>query len=297
MTNNQNDYLVAKLDEYRIKKTDDEAATLQLKRQEVEKLLRKAFGAKPTIKYGGSHAKGTMVRVSYDLDILCYFDHDDTSAGASLEGIYESVKTALSGKFHIVPKKSALRLGGKKGEEDFHIDVVPGRYVDDKKDDVFLHQNEGDKARLKTNPDVHIGHVRNSGHADIVCMLKVWVHRYNIEVKTFVLELAALDALEGTQKKTVEGRLSKVMKRFRDEIDELTVADPANPTGNDLSDFWSKSVRRDLRATARQTLITVQQKGWEAVFGALSESDSRKGGSAVADAVKQVSSPTRPWRR
>ena len=66
---------------------DDTAEMRELRkhRQQVEDLLRDTFGSTPTIRYGGSKAKGTLNRESYDLDITCYFLHDDESAGETLE--------------------------------------------------------------------------------------------------------------------------------------------------------------------------------------------------------------------
>ena len=50
-----------------------------------------------------------------------------------------------------------------KDGRDLKVDVVPGRYVDTSQTDVFIHQNEGDKERLKTNIVEHVTHVRDSG--------------------------------------------------------------------------------------------------------------------------------------
>ena len=55
-------------------------------------------------------AKGTMNREAYDLDIICYFAHDDTSAGKTLEEIYNNVSEALKGNYIVEPKGSAVRL-------------------------------------------------------------------------------------------------------------------------------------------------------------------------------------------
>ena len=51
---------------------------------------------------------------------------------------------------------------------DFHIDVVPGRFTDETKADAYLYQCGGDKKRLKTNLDVHLDHVRDSGVTDAI---------------------------------------------------------------------------------------------------------------------------------
>ena len=73
---------------------DSEIVALREKRKEVEKILRDAFPG-VTIRYAGSHAKNTMIRACYDLDLACYFNHEDKQAGESLEEIRNSVCEVL----------------------------------------------------------------------------------------------------------------------------------------------------------------------------------------------------------
>ncbi len=167
------EYLRSILKQQTLAEDSTELKSLRDKRDEIEKILRGVFGSSPIIKYGGSKAKGTMVLVSYDLDLLCYFPRDEDDAGSTLEELYESVAKALEDAgYKVDRRRSALRVLSVAGV-DFHVDVVPGRYVDDEQDDVFLHQNEGDKERLKTNPDVHIKHVKDSGCIGEIRLAKI----------------------------------------------------------------------------------------------------------------------------
>jgi hypothetical protein len=90
-----------------------------------------------TFTHGGSRAKGTMIRDDYDLDEVCYLENDDDAAGATLEDIYENVAAAVESEYRVRRKRSSLRLLDKKGR-DLKIDLVPGRYTDSTKTDVFL---------------------------------------------------------------------------------------------------------------------------------------------------------------
>src|SRR5439155_621676 len=93
---NNNEYLQAVLREQTLAPESDELKALQKQREKVEKLLRDHFAdCSPTIRYGGSKAKGTMIKAAYDLDVICYFPHDDTAAGETLEDIYENTRKAL----------------------------------------------------------------------------------------------------------------------------------------------------------------------------------------------------------
>ena len=87
-----------------------------------------------------------------------------------------------------------LRLHSRdpKDRLDLRVDVVPGRYVDEKGGDVFLHQTSGDKNWLKTNLDVHINHIKNSQVTDAIRLIKLWRVRNHLSVRTFVLELLDL---------------------------------------------------------------------------------------------------------
>ena len=83
-----NEYLKKILQTQTLNEGSDELPVLQEQRAEVEKRIRSAFEkSTPTVRYGGSKAKGTMIREAYDLDIIAYFANNDTSAGETLEAL------------------------------------------------------------------------------------------------------------------------------------------------------------------------------------------------------------------
>lgn len=295
------EYLQAVLDNQTISKDDTEYKELQNQREVVEKLLRNSFKeANLTIRYGGSLAKGTMIRESYDLDIICYIAHDDTTAGETLEDIYNNVSKALSTEFFVQPKTSSLRLLGKDEavkKVDFHIDVVPGRYVDDKKEDVFLYQATAEKSRLKTNLDKHIQHIKNSGLIDEIKLAKLWKARKAItDLKTFVLELLVIKILkEDTPPKTLEKRLTLFWQTLKDEKGKIAIEDPANPSGNDLSAYLATGMQTTLSLLASATLDLIDSSGWEAIFGDVKTPTDKEKIAAVTSATSKASTRTRPW--
>src|SRR5687767_694382 len=136
-----NSYFQDLLESQAMKEGCDELVALDEHRDEVEAILREAYpNSNLTFTHGGSRAKGTMIREDYDLDEVCYFENEDTAAGETLEDIYTNIATLLEKSFRVERKTSALRLRNSKGK-DLKVDVVPGRYVDHTKTDVFLHQN------------------------------------------------------------------------------------------------------------------------------------------------------------
>lgn len=293
-----NEYLKKVLKAQTLADGSSELTALQEHRAEVEKLLRDHFAeCSPTIRYGGSKAKGTMIRESYDLDIICYFLQDDTSAGETLEDIYNNTKSALGKEYHVAPKTSALRLKDADPTRlgmDFHIDVVPGRFTDDEKADAFLYQAGGEKKRLKTNIDIHINHVRDSGVTDAIKLVKLWKVLNGIDFKTFVLELSVIKLLNSGRKWDLESQVIHVLTEFRDNIDSLTVEDPANPEGNDLSGALD-AARGSLESVARRTLALIESSGWKAVFGAVNDKSDEEKTASLRRVAAAVVTQSRPW--
>lgn len=285
------EYLQALLKSQDLKDDSAELKALQKERANVEKVLRAGFpDCAPTIRYGGSKAKGTLIKENYDLDIACYFPNDDTSAGETLKDIFDNTAKVLAKEYDVLRKRTALRLRSKQ-QVDFHIDVVPGRFTDEKESDCFLHQEGSDKDRLKTNLDVHIEHIRDSGFVEAIRVLKLWKTRKALDVKQFAFELLIVKLLKGT-KKSLPEQVKFVWTELRDRAEPVAIEDPANPTGNDLSDLL-KTVWSDMSSVAKSTLATLESGGWEAVFGKVSDGDDKTEKAQRAAAV--VTSTNKPW--
>jgi len=286
------EYLNALLKAQNLDEDSTELKDLRQHRKEVETLIREKFPS-PTIRYGGSKAKGTMIRDSYDLDLPCYFANDDTSAGDTLKDIFESVKAALEQEYWAEVKASALRLRSRDMKTDFHIDVVPGRFTDDTETDAFLHRTTGDKKWFKTNLDVHIEHVRDSGVTDAIKVIKVWRKRSGVNIKTFVLELIVVKLIGGSTK-ALDKQVVEVLTELAENADNISVEDPAN-SNNDLSEAWSDSVRSSVASAAASTLATIQSGSWEAAFGQLPAADQEPTIEVVRRAAQASASRSKPW--
>lgn len=275
MTNDE--YLKEILDSQTLDNNGDELKLLRQRRNDVENLLRDKYGNAPSIRYGGSKAKETMIKDSYDLDVICYFDNDDTAAGDTLQEIYESVAETCEDDYYVERKPSAVRLKCKDSEddiEDYHIDVVPGRFVDDNRDDVFLYRHSAEKGRQKTNLDVHIDHVKDSGVIDGIRLTKLWRVRNEMSVRNFILELLAIELLKDKKDETLTDQLTHLWTELRNNIDDITIEDPANPTGNDLSELFNSAIKLELSDAARIALENVENDDWKAIFGEAPEKKS-----------------------
>lgn len=268
------EYLKKVLESQTLDPDGKEMKELRSRRDDAESRLRKKYGSGPSIRYGGSKAKGTMNKESYDLDVICYFDNDDASAGDTLQEIYESVAEVFEDDYYIERKPSAIRLKSRNlnnWAEDYHTDIVPGRFVDDERDDVFLYRSSGEKGRQKTNLDVHISHVKKSGVIDPIRLQKLWRARNNLSIRHFVLELLVINLLKEKKNLSLTDQLIHFWTEVRDNVEEMTVEDPANPYGNDLSELFNATVKYELLSMAKTTLETIENDGWKKVFGELPE--------------------------
>ena len=276
----------------------EELKALQTHRSDVEKLIRDNFkNTALTIRYAGSKAKGTMNKESYDLDIVSYVASGDSTAGETLENIYENHKKALGKKYIVEPKGSALRIKGCDPVNlgvDFHIDVVPGRFTDDTKTDAYLYQSGGDKTRLKTNLDVHLDHVRNSGVIDAIRIAKLWRVRNGLPVRTFVLELAVIKLLKDQKTKCLSAQMEHFWTELRDNPANLCIEDPANPNGNDLSKCLDDNLKSQLASAAKRTLEQIKSSDWEVVFGNVQKQE-KAARIEILRSAAAVATPSRPW--
>lgn len=297
---NENDYLKEVLEDQKLAEDSEELKNLRHHRDQVENIIKEKYGnCSPFIRYGGSKAKGTMIREAFDLDVICYFPHDEEGAGETLKEIYENVAKTLEENYSVTRKTSALRLKSKDSNSyltDFHVDVVPGRFVDDTKGDTYLHQENGNKERLKTNLKVHIDYIKRSGVTEAIRLMKLWRIRNGLSIKHFALELMVIEMLEKEKNSTLSTQLKHCWTELRDNIDNIKIEDPSNPTGNDLSELLTTSVKIELSQVANSTLWNIEHRGWEHVFGPIEKTKNNawKMG-ALTSAAASVSRPTRPW--
>ncbi len=294
-----NEYLAKILRGQTLDENGGEIKAMEKHRNDVTGLLEEAFtNSKPTIKYGGSRAKGTMIKDSYDLDIISYFETGDTQPGDTLEEIFTNVEQVLKQKYEVEPRTSALRIRSKGRDnlgEDFHVDVVPGRFTDETRSDAYLYVKSREKGRQKTNLKKHIDEIKDSGVVDTIRLAKLWNLREGLSMKTFVLELLVLKSL--AQKKDGDGLascLTVFWEYLCDNRNLLTVEDPANPAGNDLSDYVD-DIRDQLCDSAEEALNCVKNDKWELIFGSPETMSPAARIEVLNRTVQAQANPAKPW--
>jgi len=280
--------------------SEQQEKDLQSHKKEVTDFLRKELGDDPVIKYAGSREKGTMIKDHYDLDIVCYFPSSDTRP---LKDIRNDVADKLSQEYLLTHKASAERILDLKGSEapvDFHIDVVPGRFIEDT-DDVFLHVAYGEKERLQTNLKVHIDHIKNSDCVPIIRLVKLWAFRNNINIKTFVLELFVVKTLSDYENKDdLRKSFIKILEEFKDRFTSTQLVDPAN-SNNIVSQLITDSDKTLVAESAKRTFDNLADSEdinkWKDAFKD-NDTDS-KSSTTKAPGIAYVAGnsfqPNKPW--
>jgi hypothetical protein len=130
---------------------------------------------------------------------------------------------------------------------------------------------------------------------DAIRLLKLWNVSRGLGLKTFVLELMAVKVLGAHKSKPLNQQLTTFWQTLVDCHGNVTVEDPANPSGNDLSQFNNADSQAMLESSASSTLSLIDTSGWESIFGAVENSS----GAAKSEAFSNISvlgmNRTKPW--
>ena len=86
-----------------------------------------------------------------------------------------------------------------------------------------------------------------------------------------------------------------VLRELRDNVDGLTIEDPASPFGNDLSDLLGHGIRNQLSVVAANTLATIDSENWKGVFGQLGEASEKDVFASFKSAAAEPAARSRPW--
>lgn len=233
-----------------------ELEALRSLRDQIQSQLA-VFQGGPRFYYGGSYGKDTIIRASYDLDIVMYWPND---CGYTIEGIFSAVGKELQKHWKYVQQKNvAWSLPFEGG---FHVDVVPSRAMDSTFKYANLWRSETSQT-LQTSIKMHIDHVRKSGRRELIRLLKLWKVRRQVPVKSFVLEVMAVSGASGTTLSEFEPQVMAALAHIRDNILTGRILDPAN-TNNDLA--ATMTVPEKL-ATYQAAVAAIQAKTWGEVFG------------------------------
>ena len=223
---------------------DREVESLRNKRSEIETYLRSCFGQDITnLYYSGSIAKGTAIRLSYDLDLCVYFKRDSFN---SLRDMYEQVYTNLDQRYYVQPKTVSIAIKGS------NVDIVPARRIDNTGVLVNLYRRDTN-SQIQTSISIHVKTISASGVRNIIKLIKTWKRRHNLHFKSFALELLVIKSLKDKVLHGYDNKVWEVLKYIRDNVLTVRLEDPTN-SNNIVSDLILEKNKQAMRTQAMVSL-------------------------------------------
>lgn len=236
--------------------TENQKRNLRDLRDKIEGQLRNGIKGTPKAYYGGSYAKNTMIKASYDLDLVLYWPSDSPY---SLESLYRAAEGVLDRNWRTVRKKKVgLEL---PFEGDFHIDVIPGKFSSKDENYAYLYNNKTG-GRFQTSIYVQVDFVKKSGRQEVIRLIKLWKKRKNVPIKTFILESCIIEGCKGYDRSKLESQLLAAFNYLRDNIQNVRIEDPSN-SNNIISDDLSKEQKNRVCNLAIQA---IEAQNWSQVF-------------------------------
>jgi len=256
MSQSKNNHLACVLKSHNIENNEDLMAAYRKKRDEVREDLKvKYAGLIFLIIHSGSYKKKTAVNIKFDMDLVIPFKKN----ADTLENLYNALYKYFNEEYR---KKDATLLEVKKQKVaiglmfmvDGHmldLDIVPGREINDYEKDgelnLYINETMGvfqKSTYLKTNIQKQIENIRENSEArESIKLIKVYKRRNNAAIKSFVIELISIKALDGYKgENDTWTRLKTVLEYIRDNVETAKLVDPGN-TNNVVSDSledWQK---------------------------------------------------------
>lgn len=202
-------------------------------------------------KLSGSHAKGTAVKLSADVDI---FISISPNLSMSLSEIYEALFTFFNNLSGYNPRKQNVSIRVNFGNLGT-VDLVPAKKQDNYTGDHSLYVRKRN-TWMQTNVDEHIRMVKASGRADVIKLTKMWRERHNLDFPSLHLEMAVIRALEGHYLGDISEQFRQVLTWLGQNITTARFVDPANSNNiisDDLTLFEKSAIERKARDWQRAT--------------------------------------------
>ncbi|HID99100.1 MAG TPA: hypothetical protein EYP59_02270 [Thiotrichaceae bacterium] len=248
MTGHQ--YLCGVLEEERL--TNMDFSQLRNTRDRIERDLKPIRQYEPRIYYGGSYGKKTIIKDSFDLDIVIYFPHTDRRP---LRNMYESVYHSLNqAGYRMQEQRVALTL---QLSRQFHVDVVTGQA---KNEDFYYADlyNIAEDSRMRTSLKMHIDDARQV--KDTIKLMKLWIRRHSLGMQKFAMEQVVIRALGDKDESDLEMSFTTVLQYLKSSILNLKLVDLAN-SNNPIQ--ISETQRRKIKEAAD---YSYRAESWEDVI-------------------------------
>lgn len=221
----------------------------------VETIITEIDG-NPTIYNGGSYAKGTMIRASYDLDVVIYWAYNFQYSPQNL--YYEVGRVLQRNGWNLRSKKVGWEI---PFPGDFHIDIIPGKRIMSQRNFAYLFNRDLEN-RFRTSVKKQVNYVKKSRRQDTIRLMKLWKKRKNVPIKTFILESFVVKGCKGIERSSLEPQLLAFFDYLSRNILNKRVVDVSN-SNNVVTNDLSNELKHRIKNLADFALDT---DNWNNVF-------------------------------
>lgn len=209
-----------------------------------------ANGYEYEIKLAGSHAKGTAISGSSDIDIFISL-HPSVKDSNTLENVYNTLRNRFN-ETGYQTREQNVSLG--INHTGLKVDIVAGvRHHPLGLDHSIWKRKKG--TWTKTNIDEHINYILRSGRTEDIKAIKIWKKLRGLDFPSFYLELSVIEALSG---RPLNGSPADnfviIMRYLQNEFVSKIIIDPSN-TQNQVSDELTLAEKQIIKNAASLTLL------------------------------------------
>ena len=271
MAIDKNKHLDCVLASHNIENDVDLMKAYRNKRDQVREDLKQKFsGQFFSMIHSGSYKKWTAINIKFDMDLVVPFKKDTDT----LKNLYNAIFEYFDVDYRKIDKtlinvkrqKVAVGLEFMVNNKVLDLDIVPAREIVDYEEDndlnLFVNEKMGTfeaSTTLKTNIFKQIDNIKNNANArETIKLLKIWKRRNNGSIKSFLIELIALDALkEYSGNSDRWSKLKYVMEYIKDNVKSVRLVDPGN-SNNVVSDSLDDNQKDAISATMKWILHDIE---------------------------------------
>ncbi|MFH0898023.1 MAG: nucleotidyltransferase [bacterium] len=170
----------------------------------------------------GSRAKGTAIKGGSDIDFVVVFK---ANAFNSIEKMYNTTEAFL--KQYGPVRRQNVSFGLRV--EQWEIDVTPAKKQTALSSTLSIRNNRT-KSYIETNIKQHINFIRGSGCKKEIMAMKIWNKQQQLDLESFLIEVAVIQVLKNKWGYNLEKRLQIVLDFFAGELFKQQIVDPAKPS-------------------------------------------------------------------
>ncbi len=201
------------------------------------------------IRLSGSVEKGTANAGSNDLDLFIRFS---STVETTLYNLYDGLLNVAAQRWQTRAQNVSIGVQC----QGYHFDLVPARLQPGYRDWHWLWRSKA-RTWTQTNVERHIQTVRDSGRIEEIRILKLWRTQAGLDLPSFLLELAVIEALRGRSFNTLSANVLHALEWISNRIETVRLVDPANS---------SNIVSADLTGSERRAVALAAQRARHAQY-------------------------------